>query len=72
VPRLVDKEFELIEQQMKLVPIRASRFKTESDDDALIDSCEEDRLQTDVRDECDIDSADLQEEKQILVDLNED
>ncbi len=66
VPRkspLFDKDFELLERDMQLVQVRRSRFKTQSDDDiALIDSCEED--QGFLRDECDIDSTELQEEQQ--------
>ena len=66
VPRkspLFDKDFELLERDMQLVQVRRSRFKTQSDDEiALIDSCEED--QGFLRDECDIDSTELQEEQQ--------
>lgn len=47
---------------MQLVPLRKSRFKTQShEDSALIDSCEEDCDQR--VDECDIDSADLEEKE---------
>ena len=41
---------------MRLVPVRPSRLKTESDDSAVIDSAEE---HLDVRNECDIDSTEL-------------
>lgn len=55
-------DFKQAERQMQLVPLRKSRFKTQShEDSALIDSCEEDGDQR--VDECDIDSADLEEKE---------
>ena len=46
------------------MPQRKSKIKSEYDEDSgIIDSCEEDKLQIYVRDECDIDSNELQEDR---------